>query len=42
MLADGGRVTVPLQQTIWAQRFGAVVDRYGIPWPINCGETNVA
>ena len=37
-LADGGLVTVPLQQTFWAQRFGAVVDRFGIPWGINCGE----
>jgi PhnB protein len=31
-------LTVPLQQTFWAQRFGAVVDRFGIPWGINCGE----
>ena len=37
-LADGGRVTVPLQQTFWARRFGAVMDRFGIPWGINCGE----
>jgi PhnB protein len=37
-LADGGEVTVSLQQTFWAQRFGAVVDRFGIPWAINCGE----
>jgi len=37
-LADGGDVTVPLQQTFWAERFGAVVDRFGIPWGINCGE----
>jgi PhnB protein len=37
-LADGGRVTFPLGQTFWAQRFGAVVDRFGIPWAINCGE----
>jgi PhnB protein len=37
-LADAGRVTVPLQQTFWAHRFGAVVDRFGIPWGINCGE----
>ena len=36
-LADGGQVTVPLQQTFWAQRFGTVVDRFGIPWGINCG-----
>jgi PhnB protein len=41
-LADGGWVTVPLQQTFWAQRFGAVVDRFGIPWGINCGEPQVA
>jgi PhnB protein len=37
-LAEGGRITVPLQQTFWAQRFGEVVDRFGIPWAINCGE----
>ena len=37
-LADGGRVKVPLQQTFWALRFGAVVDRFNIPWGINCGE----
>lgn len=41
-LADGGEVTVPMQQTFWAQRFGAVVDRFGIPWAINSGEPNVA
>jgi PhnB protein len=37
-LAAGGTVTHSLQQTFWAQQFGAVVDRYGIPWAINCGE----
>lgn len=37
-LAEGGRVTLPLQQTFWAQRFGSLVDRFGIPWAINCGE----
>jgi PhnB protein len=41
-LADGGRVTVPLQQTFWAQRFGTIIDRFGIPWAINCGEGVVA
>jgi PhnB protein len=41
-LADGGHVTVPLQQTFWAQRFGALVDRFGIPWGINCGEPQAA
>ena len=41
-LADGGNVTHPMQQTFWAQRFGAVVDRFGIPWAINCGEQKLA
>ena len=40
-LADGGLVTVPLQQSFWAQRFGEVVDRFGIPWAINCGDREV-
>ena len=35
-LAAGGRVVMPLQQTFWAARFGQVVDRFGIPWLINC------
>src|SRR5262245_37365038 len=35
-LAEGGRVEVPLQQTHWAARFGVLVDRFGIPWAINC------
>jgi PhnB protein len=35
-LSEGGRVTVPLERTFWAARFGAVVDRFGIPWIINC------
>jgi PhnB protein len=39
-LSDGGEITTPLQQTFWAQRFGAVVDRFGIPWGINCEEVS--
>ena len=41
-LAEGGRVSVALQETFWALRFGAVVDRFGIPWGINCGEREAA
>lgn len=36
-LAEGGTVEMPFEQTFWAVRFGAVVDRFGIPWMINCG-----
>ena len=35
-LAEGGTVQMPIQQTFWAARFGMLVDRYGIPWMINC------
>jgi PhnB protein len=35
-LAKDGRVVVPMAKTFWAQRFGQVVDRFGIPWMINC------
>ena len=35
-LANGGRVMMPLERTFWAARFGMVVDRFGIPWLINC------
>ena len=35
-LSEGGTVGVPIQQTFWALRFGFVVDRFGIPWAVNC------
>jgi PhnB protein len=35
-LARDGRVMMPLEKTFWAERFGMVVDRFGIPWLINC------
>lgn len=35
-LAEEGTVGMPLQETFWALRFGAVIDRFGIPWTINC------
>lgn len=35
-LSSGGRVVMPLEKTFWAERFGMLVDRFGIPWSINC------
>ena len=35
-LAENGTVQMPLQQTFWAFRFGMLVDRFGIPWMVNC------
>lgn len=34
-LAEGGEVTMPLQQTFWAVVSGMVTDRFGVPWMIN-------
>ena len=36
LLAKDGSVLMPLGKTFWAARFGMVVDRFGIPWMINC------
>jgi PhnB protein len=38
-LAEDGTVRMPLQKTFWAIRFGMLVDRFGIPWMVNCEET---
>jgi PhnB protein len=38
-LAENGTVRMPLQQTFWAIRFGALVDQFGIPWMINCEQS---
>jgi PhnB protein len=35
-LAEKGTVQMPIQETFWAARFGMLVDRFGIPWMINC------
>ena len=35
-LAENGTVTMPLESTFFAARFGMLTDRYGIPWMINC------
>jgi PhnB protein len=35
-LAENGTVQLPFQQTFWASGFGMCVDRFGIPWMVNC------
>jgi PhnB protein len=35
-LAENGTVQMPIQKTFWSARFGMLVDRFGIPWMINC------
>lgn len=35
-LSEQGQVIMPLDKTFWAARFGMLVDRFGVPWMINC------
>jgi PhnB protein len=35
-LAENGKVTMPVQETLWDARFGMLVDQFGIPWMVNC------
>jgi PhnB protein len=35
-LAEKGTVQMPIQKTLWAERFGMLVDQFGTPWMINC------
>jgi PhnB protein len=37
-LAQGATVELPIQQTFWSARFGMLVDRFGIPWMVNCDQ----
>lgn len=37
-LAEGGLVQMPFEPTFWAKRFGMLVDRFGTPWMLNCGQ----
>jgi PhnB protein len=37
-LAENGDVTMPFQQTFWSSGFGMCVDRFGIPWMVNCDQ----
>lgn len=36
-LAEGGKVSMPLGETFWADAFGMVTDRFGTPWGVNGG-----
>ena len=36
-LSEGGRIQMPLQETIFAARYGIVIDRFGVSWKIMTG-----
>ena len=35
-LAEGGRVTMELQDMFWGAKFGMLMDAYGIQWMFSC------
>ena len=35
-LSEGAKITMPMEKTFWAERFGMLTDRFGIPWMVNC------
>jgi PhnB protein len=34
-LREGGRVVMAFDKTFWSPGFGALVDRFGVPWMVN-------
>jgi PhnB protein len=39
-LADGGKVTLPLNKTFFASSFGMLNDKFGVNWMVIAGMTN--
>jgi len=35
-LSENGQITMPIQETFWAVRFGSLTDQFGVPWMVNC------
>jgi PhnB protein len=34
-LSEGGKVSMPLQQTFWSPAYGKVIDKFGVEWQIS-------
>ena len=35
-MSEGATITMPMQETFWAERFGMLTDKFGINWMFNC------
>jgi PhnB protein len=35
-LSDKATIVMPIGETFWAQRFGMLVDKFGVSWMVNC------
>jgi PhnB protein len=40
-LAEGGKVTMPLEETFWVECFGMCEDRFGTAWMVNAGKNKM-
>lgn len=40
-ISEGGQITMPIEETFWALRFGMVTDQFGVPWMVNCDNPEV-
>ena len=36
LLADGGKVEMPLQEMFWGAYYGSLTDKFGVHWMFNC------
>ncbi len=34
-LAEGGQVTMPLEEVFWGGKFGSLTDRFGVQWLVS-------
>jgi PhnB protein len=35
-MAEGGKITMPVQEQFWGATFGMLTDKFGIHWMFNC------
>jgi len=40
-LSAGGKIEMPFQKTFFSAGFGMAIDRFGIPWMVNCEQVAV-
>lgn len=38
LLANGGKVTMPMEKTFWSEAFGMLTDRFGTHWMVGGGQ----
>lgn len=41
-LSQGGNITMPLEKSMWGDKFGMVIDKYGIQWLVNISQNKEA